>query len=163
MGKFIHKEYKVEDYGIATVKFKNGSIAVIESSFTAPTQSHRNTTVIGTDGEIELKDFSTLSIWSKKEPYKNRTSISLLPPPPVYSKSYIEIPVPTPPFAGAFKHTVDEFIGCIAEDREPLHTGEDGRAALEICLAAYESVRTGGPVRIPLKTEVDVPSILANL
>lgn len=112
------------------------------SMATAPMQSHGRTMVIGTDGEIDLKDLGTMSIWSKKEPYKNWTSISLLPPPPVYSRLYAEMPVPTLPFADVYKPTVGEFVGCIAGDREPLQTSEDGRAALEICLAAYDSVRT---------------------
>ncbi|MDQ7030299.1 MAG: hypothetical protein Q9O62_11230 [Ardenticatenia bacterium] len=41
---------------------------------------------------------------------------------------------------------VNEFIHAILEDREPAITGEDGRAALAIVLAAYESARLGRPV-----------------
>ena len=32
-----------------------------------------------------------------------------------------------------------EFLNSIREDRQPSVTGEDGRAAVEIALAAYES------------------------
>jgi len=38
---------------------------------------------------------------------------------------------------------VDEFVRAILEDREPAITGEDGRAALAIVLAAYESSKRG--------------------
>ena len=41
------------------------------------------------------------------------------------------------------------FIGCVAEDKEPLETGEDGRAVLEIIWAAYESAGTGRKVPLP--------------
>lgn len=162
MGKFVHKKFNVEDHGIAIVRFKDGSIATLESSFTAQEQTHSSTIIIGTEGEIEMRG-NTISIWSKKEPYKNRMSLELLPPSPVYAKTYVEISAPAPPFAGGYKSTLDEFIQCMLEDREPLLTGKDARAVLEICLAAYESVRIGKPVALPLKTKVNVPDIVANL
>jgi len=71
--------------------------------------------------------------------------------------------VPVPPFAEGHKPTVNEFIQCIVENREPLLTGKDARALLEICLAAYESVRIRKPVALPLKTKINVPDIVANL
>jgi predicted dehydrogenase len=39
-------------------------------------------------------------------------------------------------------------IHAIHEDREPLVNGEEGRRALEIVLAVYESSRTGKTVRL---------------
>jgi myo-inositol 2-dehydrogenase/D-chiro-inositol 1-dehydrogenase len=38
------------------------------------------------------------------------------------------------------------FIDCVQSGTEPSVTGADARAALEIALAARESVETGGPV-----------------
>jgi predicted dehydrogenase len=43
---------------------------------------------------------------------------------------------------------IDEFVAAIREDREPRVTGLDGHRAVEIVAAAYESTRTGQPVRI---------------
>ena len=45
---------------------------------------------------------------------------------------------------------VQEFIDAIREDREPSVTGEDGRAAVELCLAARESAKQGCAVDLPL-------------
>ena len=42
------------------------------------------------------------------------------------------------------------FIECIREDKQPMNTGEDGRASLELALAALESARIQGPVHLPL-------------
>jgi len=162
MGKFIHKDYEVEDHGMALLKFRNGSVATVESSFTATTESHSRKVIMGTEGEIEIgSDF--ISIWGKKEPYRQKVIIKTTSPPPVFSRTYAEIPVPTPPFALVYKPMVDEFIACIKENRKPILTGEDARAVLEICLAAYESVRKGKSVNLPLEAEVDVPAILKNL
>ena len=44
------------------------------------------------------------------------------------------------------------FIDCILNDREPFVSGEEGRATLEVILAAYESIRTGGWVELPLSS-----------
>ena len=38
----------------------------------------------------------------------------------------------------------------IRQDREPFISGEDGQAALEVALAAYESARRAAPVLLPL-------------
>ncbi len=43
---------------------------------------------------------------------------------------------------------IAEFVAAIREQRPPAVTGEDGRFALEIVLAAYESASTGQPVAL---------------
>ena len=51
-----------------------------------------------------------------------------------------------PPSEGAW-----EMVACLDEDRESVSSGHDGRAALEMCLAAYESERLGrAKVTFPL-------------
>lgn len=44
-----------------------------------------------------------------------------------------------------------DLIEAIEKDRQPLGSGYDGRAALEMILAVYESHRLKGPVELPLK------------
>ena len=46
---------------------------------------------------------------------------------------------------------VKDLIEAIEKDRQPLGGMYDGRAALEMILAAYESHRLGAPVELPLK------------
>jgi hypothetical protein len=40
---------------------------------------------------------------------------------------------------------------------QPVSTGEDGRAVLELMNAAYESARTGCKVRLPFRPKVAKP------
>jgi predicted dehydrogenase len=47
-----------------------------------------------------------------------------------------------------------DLIRCIEENKKPLGSIEDGRAALEMILAVYESHRVGMAVDLPLKTRV---------
>lgn len=44
-----------------------------------------------------------------------------------------------------------DLIRCVEENRQPLGSIYDGRAALEMILAVYESHRVGAPVALPLK------------
>ncbi|HEU4751826.1 MAG TPA: Gfo/Idh/MocA family oxidoreductase, partial [Armatimonadota bacterium] len=52
---------------------------------------------------------------------------------------------------GSSGHAIQlqDFVQAIREERDPMVTGEDGRPAVEIILAAYESARSGRPVRLP--------------
>lgn len=43
------------------------------------------------------------------------------------------------------------FVRCILQNERPFLSGEEGRASLEVMLAAYESIRTGGWVELPLR------------
>jgi predicted dehydrogenase len=50
-----------------------------------------------------------------------------------------------------FPQEFAHFVDCVANDREPLETGEDGRAVLEIILAAYQSAGTGRKIALPVR------------
>ena len=56
-----------------------------------------------------------------------------------------------------FPQEMAHFVDCILNDKEPLVTGEDARAALEIVMAAYESARTGCKVALPFTTDAKKP------
>jgi len=44
-----------------------------------------------------------------------------------------------------------EFVESILENRPPAITGEDGRAAVALAIAAYKSLETGEPVTVEAK------------
>jgi predicted dehydrogenase len=56
-----------------------------------------------------------------------------------------------------FPQEFAHFIDCVANDKPPLVTGEDGRAVLEIILAAYASAGTGRKVTLPFAADVKRP------
>src|SRR5437016_3217207 len=51
-----------------------------------------------------------------------------------------------------FPQEMAHFVDCVQNDKQPLVTGEDGRAVLETLFAAYESARTGRKVLLPFRT-----------
>jgi predicted dehydrogenase len=56
-----------------------------------------------------------------------------------------------------FPQEFAHFIDCVANERQPLVTGEDGRAVLEIILAAYASAGTGRRIDLPFASEARRP------
>jgi predicted dehydrogenase len=56
-----------------------------------------------------------------------------------------------------FPQELMHFVDCVKNDRSPLETGEDGRAVLEIIMAAYESAATGRRVALPFRSEARTP------
>ncbi len=56
-------------------------------------------------------------------------------------------------YNNGFPQEIAHFISCVRDDTEPIETGEDGRAVLEIIMAAYESARAGRKVPLPFHPE----------
>jgi len=161
MAKFVFTDWEVEDYGIAFIRFQNGAIATVESTFGGTIQTESAMVVTGTDGEIEQKG-GQLSVLGKNPPYQIPHIVQFLPQNKVY-KTFEELSVPEPPYAAGYRPVIEDFIERVTTGQEFVNTGEDARAGLEACLAAYQSVATGAPVYLPLQGEVDVPVILAQL
>lgn len=57
-----------------------------------------------------------------------------------------DLPVETP-----VAHELRDFIECILNDTAPPVPGEEGRAAVEVGIAAYRSIERGQPVALPLE------------
>jgi predicted dehydrogenase len=56
-----------------------------------------------------------------------------------------------------FPQEMEHFVACVRDDRPPRITGEDGRAALEIVMAAYASAGQGRTISLPLKKDAARP------
>ena len=56
-----------------------------------------------------------------------------------------------------FPQEFAHFVDCVANDKPCLETGEDGRAVLEILLAAYASAGSGKKISLPFSTDVKRP------
>jgi len=77
----------------------------------------------------------------------------------IYGDSEVKLdPVPVrPPRA----EVIDELYDAVVHDRAPLHSGEWGRATVEVCLAMLASAHDGADV--VLKQQVAVPASLGSL
>jgi predicted dehydrogenase len=56
-----------------------------------------------------------------------------------------------------YPQEMEHFVDCVQKDKQPLVTGDDGRAVLEVIFAAYESARRGRKVSLPFRTQAKKP------
>jgi predicted dehydrogenase len=56
-----------------------------------------------------------------------------------------------------FYQEMAHFVDCVRLDLQPIVTGEDGRAVLEVLFAAYESAGTGKKVTLPFRSRAAKP------
>lgn len=56
-----------------------------------------------------------------------------------------------------FPQEMAHFTECVRDDKEPLVSGEDGRAVLEIIMAAYASAGEGRKIELPFDTDAKKP------
>jgi myo-inositol 2-dehydrogenase / D-chiro-inositol 1-dehydrogenase len=56
-----------------------------------------------------------------------------------------------------FPQEFQHFVDCVEHDLEPRETGEDGRAVIEVLMAAYASAGSGQKVALPFASEADKP------
>jgi UDP-N-acetylglucosamine 3-dehydrogenase len=121
-GSVVHS---YEDHAIITLNFNNGGSGVIDTNWLTP-HKVRNLTVIGSKGIAEVNYIEeTLRIFDQEW----------------VRDAKIEKEEP-------LKLELMHFIDCVQNDREPLVSGEQGKHALEVALAAVESARTGKVCKI---------------
>ncbi len=141
--KLNHDYIETEDFGIAMIKFKNGSYGIIEGTTDIyPRNLEETLYLFGEKGTVKAGGTSVNCIeeW--------RFSDALDDPDEVKAQ-FCE----NPPNVYGFGHTplYEDMIDAISNDREPYVTAEDGRRALELILAIYKSAAEGQPVKLPLK------------
>lgn len=116
-GTVVHSH---EDHAIITLNFDSGSSGVIDTNWLTP-HKVRNLTVIGSRGIAEINCIEeTLKIFDQE--WVRDAKIGKEEP---------------------LKLELLHFIDCVQNDREPLVSGEQGKHALEVALAAVESARAG--------------------
>ena len=136
-------EASPDDYGIATYTLANGATVTLEStrqsdtrdSF-APLSNPDRATVAGTKGEMEFhyQRSPQIEVNGTEEPWRRRR----------YADH-----VGQERYEDAYRNLLVEFRDIIAQNREPSPSAADGRAALEMMLAAYEAANTGSRVSFP--------------
>lgn len=141
----VHK-IEVEDTAIATIKFKNGTVGVIEGTTSVyPDVPHR-LELHGDKGTIMLSG-EGISKWSVIGPDGQ-------PLDKLTSGVGVNQALTNPTDISMEGHgiIIADLVNCVNAGKEPIVPGTEGRKALEIILAIYESSKTGKPVKLPLKS-----------
>jgi predicted dehydrogenase len=152
MDTVFHKgRTKGEDNSVVIVEFENGVTAVAENSWAKHGGMDDCSEVYGTGGVIYADLFrGNAAVAYSKQGYgyaleKADTTVGW------------SFPIFEEAFNQGYPHELKHFIECIQKDRQPLVTGEDGRAVLEIIYAAYASAGSGRKIKLPFTPKVEKP------
>ncbi|MEM3715325.1 MAG: Gfo/Idh/MocA family oxidoreductase [Nitrososphaeria archaeon] len=133
----LKKEYETyHDVYVSIIRFENNSMGIVDGGCPVGYGYDARIEILGTEGLITVGDIRSSSLLLCKSDKKS-------------------IAETFPSWRNRFKEgyigEAESFLMSIIEDRPPEVTGEDGRKALEMVLAALESIRTGRPVTLPLR------------
>ena len=123
------------DNALVTLRFASGAVGNINLSRNARYGYDVRTEVLGSEGALRIGGL-------------RHTALDMLTRDGVYYETY---PWYRERFATAYRQELVQFVAWVQGEAEPAATGEDGRAALAVALAATESFRTGQPVEPALK------------
>ena len=144
-GTISHK-IEVEDTACAIVKFKNGSLGVIEGTTSSYPGMDARIAIHGEKGTGILDD-GKITEWNFKEPEPSDQEIKITQD--ISSSGAAD---PTKALSHEFhRRQIADMVEAINNNREPLVNGEEGRKAVEIILAIYESSKKGKEIRLPLR------------
>lgn len=128
----------VEDLGLVSLRTDGGIIATVDTSWSRPgyfpTWGDVTMEIVGAGGVASLDLFA-----QAHAVYLARREGAAPPDHPVRWMNWGD---------EMDQGLVADFVEALREGREPAVTGEDGLRALEVAVAAYESVRTGAPVEM---------------
>jgi predicted dehydrogenase len=140
-----------DEQAISIVEFEGGVIGVVENSWAKHGGMEDAVEVYGTGGVVYADLFrgnSALTYSDAGYGYAMEKSGS--------TKGWT-FTVFEEAFNQGYPHELHHFIECVREDREPVVTAEDGRAALEMIYAAYHSARIGQKVALPFHATIARP------
>jgi predicted dehydrogenase len=137
--------FRVEDDSLSIIQFKSGvsGVAVVNE---LTEYAYGHVELQGTDGKIVMGSLG-YSLWSsQRSPYMIHES-----DPNVDWRQLVPGPFPEVPRVSNVLEAAKDMINCMDTGKTPNGDGHDGRAALEIIMAIYESQRRGNvKVSLPL-------------
>lgn len=138
----LHPYIECEDFGMALIRFSNGSYGIIEGTTNIyPHNLEETLYIFGEQGTAKLggKSVNLIDEWMFADE---------LDDPQVVKEKYAE----NPSSVYGFGHTplYTDVIEAIQLDRAPYVSAEDGRKALELVLAIYQSSLEKKSVQFPL-------------
>ena len=133
---------EAEDTCVATLKFRNGALGIVEATAAArPKDLEGSLSVLGSKGVVEIGGFAVNQIrhWQFTEPHAQDAEVMQrfsVNPPNVYGFGH----------QAYYEHVVQ----CLETGAQALVEGKEGRASLELVAALYESMASGQEVQLPL-------------
>lgn len=136
---------EAEDTAVATLKFRNGALGIIEAtSATRPKDIEGSISILGAGGSVEIAGFAVNKIrtWQFGDNHAADAEVMekySVNPPNVYGFGH----------QAYYEHVVD----CLRNNTKALVDGHEGRQSLELIMALYESIASQQEVSLPLKVK----------
>ncbi|MCZ8516079.1 Gfo/Idh/MocA family oxidoreductase [Paenibacillus filicis] len=131
----LKHEIEAEDTAAAVVQFRNGAIGVIQGTTSVYPDHPQLLAFHGTNGTLELA--GTEVPYIRNLNVQDRPELNILSSQP-----------PDDHLGEAHRLQFRDFIQAIRENRSPLIDGKEGRRALELVTAIYESSKYNRTVRL---------------
>lgn len=136
-------DIETEDTAIATVKFRNGALGLVEATTAVrPKDLEGSISILGEAGSVEIGGFAVneMKTWNFVEKQVGDAE--------VMSRYSVN-----PPNVYGFGHQAyyDHVVDCIRHDKRILVDGAEGRRSLELITAIYESIESGKEISLPAK------------
>ncbi len=152
MDTVVHMERtRGEDNAVCIVEFDNGVIGLAEDAWAKPGGMDDRIEVYGTKGVSFADLFRGSSAHTYSEEGYGYAAEKAGSTQGWTFTMFEEV------FNQGYPHELHHFIDCVREDTQPVVTGEDGRAVLEMIYAAYASARSGAKVALPFRPKVTRP------
>jgi len=145
-----HERIEVEDVALATHRYENGALGVIEATTAAYPGALKRIEIHGSAGSAVLQE-EDITTWSFARP--TRADAALLRR--MAGKTKTGGGAADPAAIGHHGHTAQfkDVLQAIKTGRQPLINGPEGRRSVEIILAIYKAAESGRTVTLPLKTD----------
>lgn len=137
-----HNYLEAEDIGMAVLTFKNGAVATIEGTTNVYPQNLEETLYLfGENGTVKLggKSTNNIDVWNFRDVSEDD----------ILNKGLKE--QTSNVYGNGHTSLYADVIDAVKTNRKPYVDAVAGRNALEIILAIYKSMKTGLPVKLPLK------------
>lgn len=146
-GLLAHERIAVEDTAVATLRFANGALGVIEASTAAYPGYLKRIEIHGSEGSAAMEE-EDLVKWDFQKPTKRDAQIKAR----MAERHSTGGGASDPAAIGFHGHAAQfrDLIDAIKRDREPAVNGPEGRRSVEIILGIYKAAETGKAVTLPL-------------
>ena len=160
VARLAHERIGVEDTAVATLRFRSGSLGVIEASTAAYPGFLKRIEIHGSAGTAVMEE-EDITVWDFAEP----TDEDQLIRDRLAGVTKTGGGASDPAAIGHHGHAAQfrDVVGSLQAGTFPAIDGHEGRRSVEIILAIYQAAETGTTIELPLTADPDLVARAAEL
>ncbi|MEX2316915.1 MAG: Gfo/Idh/MocA family oxidoreductase [Pirellulales bacterium] len=145
-----HTRIEVEDTAVATLRFANGALGVLEATTSAYPGYLKRIEIHGSAGSAVLEE-EDLKTWDFVKPHKDDRAVRTL----MKKRKSSGGGASDPAAIGHQGHARQfaDFLAAVRTGCRPAIDGHEGRRSVEIVLAVYKAAETGRTIKLPLRAD----------